>query len=268
MEVKKRLATYMFLFKSSWQETFEYRVSSWVQFTIASVSLVSIFYLWNDVYGSNAELLGYSKKEMITYYILITYLLAALYAYVPISQEIRDGALSKYLTRPIHYFTYHYWRTLSRRLFRLVLGLPILAILLVFFSNHIQIVTNPASYLVLALTIFGAINILFLLDVLIGVIEFWMLYSDTISFVLELIMFFLAGALIPLAFLPDWIQLVGSLLPFQYTGAFLVDAFVGNLSWMQIAKGIAVQTAWTLILGVAVLGLWKRGIKRFEAFGG
>lgn len=259
---------YAFLFKSAWQETLEYRVSSLVQFGIASIFLISTFYLWNDVYGANAELMGYSKREMVTYYILITYLLSAIYANVPVAYEIREGELSKYLTRPMNYFSYHYWRSLSRRLFRIVLGLPVLAVLVLLFSSHIQLITNPISYLVLAVTVIGAINILFLIDVLIGIIEFWMLYSDILSFVLEIFLFFLAGALIPLAFLPGWIQILGTVLPFKYIGAFLVDAFVGNLSWVEIAMGIGIQTIWTIILAILVAILWKRGIKKYEAFGG
>lgn len=268
MGLKRQCAIYSFLFRSSWQETFEYRVSSWIQLGISSFFLISIFFLWNDVFGESAELLGYSKKEIVTYYVIITYLFYSIYAYVPVSVEIRNGELSKYLIRPVQYFTYHYWRSLSKRILRLLLGLPVFFVFALVFSNYFQIVTSPVAYLVLLVTLFGAINILFLLDVMIGLIEFWFLYSDAITFITELLVFFLAGTLIPLAFLPNWIQFIARVTPFQYTGAFIVDAFVGNLTWAQIMSGIAIQTIWTIVLLLVVNILWVRGIKRYEAFGG
>lgn len=259
---------YLVVFKNSWQTTFEYRVNTWVNLGIASITLISTFYLWNTIYIDQTELVGYTKQELITYYILIGYLLASIYVSLPIAGEIRNGELSKYLTKPIGYFLYHYWQTISQRFLRLLLGLPVLIGIGLFFSDHLFIVTNPVSYIFLFLTTLGAIHILFFLDVLVGLLEFWILYSDSLNFMIELIGFFFAGTLIPLAFLPSSVQTIAHFLPFPYIGSFLVESFMQHLSFSKIFHGIGIQLFWIILLFFLTKMVWKQGMKKFEALGG
>ncbi|MBL7058735.1 ABC-2 family transporter protein [Patescibacteria group bacterium] len=261
------LSKYTTVFKNSWQFNLEYRLDTLVRFLIALISLISVFYLWNDIFADKAEMLGYSKDQIVTYYIIVGYLFASIYAGLPTAQEIQDGSLSIYITKPISFILYSYWQSLAKKVFRLIIGLPIILFIFFIYSDNLYLVTDPKAYLILIITIFFAINILFLFDILIGFIEFWMMHSASIVMITDSIVAFFAGTLIPIVFLPNYIQQIANYLPFKYTGFFLIDAFLGRLGTEEIIFGIGIQIAWTLALMLIVKIVWIQGLKKYEAVG-
>jgi len=262
-----RFAKYLITFKNVLQNEMEFRANTVVRFLISMIMLVSALYLWNDVFSGRAEIAGYTKEQLVTYYILVSFIMAAIFSGLPVSEEIQRGNLSAYITRPINYIFYQYWHSLGRKTFRLMVGLPILIAVFVIFKDYVYIITDPYAYLVLAVSVFLALNLLFLIDILINFLEFWFTNSFAINFIFDMSIGIFAGTLIPLAFLPVWVVSIGNFLPFQYTGAFLVDTFLGRLSTEQILLGIGMQLFWTLLLAVFAQLIWARGLKRYEAYG-
>ena len=211
--------------------------------------------------------MGYTKKQILTYYLVVSYLFACIYVYLPVASEIQTGFMSIFLTKPINYLWQHYWRTLARTFFRQLIGLPVVILLFYLLRDHIFIVIDPWAYLTLVLTILGAINILFLIDVLLSLVEFWVFNAESLKFGTDTIAKFLAGSMIPIIFLPGLIQTIANFLPFKYTGVFLIDAFLGKISTLGILQGIAVQVLWTVILVCIVKIVWRQGLKKYEAVG-
>jgi ABC-2 type transport system permease protein len=262
-----KIDKYLRAFSLSWQYQLEYRLNNLVHILVAAVSLISIFYLWNDVFSGRAVVAGYSRQQIVTYYVIVGYLFASIFRVIPVANEIQTGFISIYLTKPISYIFYTYWQSLAARLFRLVAGLPVLVLVLIVLHRHLFLVTDPLAYLWLLLAAFGAINILFLCDLIVGMMEFWFQYSDSLTTITDSIIRFFAGTLLPVALLPIAVQQVGYWLPFRYTGTFIIDAFMGRLSAGQIALGIGVQLIWTGLLALAAAAVWQRGLKRYEASG-
>ncbi|MDF1497036.1 MAG: ABC-2 family transporter protein [Patescibacteria group bacterium] len=261
------LAKYFIAFKNVLQSEIEFRANTLIRFFISLITLVSIFYLWNDVFSARAEIAGYTKEQIITYYILITFILASVITFSPVADNIRNGELSMYITRPISYIWYQYWLALAQRFMRVLIGLPILIIIFIIFREHVYIVTNPLSYLILLVTVFSAMNLLFFIDILINFLEFWFTNSWGMNMVFDYISSIFSGALIPLAFLPSWLITIGNFLPYQYTGAFLIDAFIGRISFDQTLLGILIQFVWMIILYIMSRIVWHLGLKRYEAYG-
>ncbi len=261
------LAKYLALFKNSWQNQLEYRLNNLIFIVIAAVSLVSVFFLWNDVFGDRAVLAGYSREKVVTYYVLITFLFASIYRSLNVANAIQTGYLSSSLVQPFNYLWGVYWTSLAERLFRLAAGLPLLLAIFLLWHDHLYFVTDPWTYLVLGLTVLGGINILFLIDLAIDLQEFWFKDAPSLRYMLDMIVRFFSGALIPLALMPPAVNQVGAFLPFSYSGAFIVDAFLGQLPAGRILLGVGVQALWTAGLLAVVLTLWRRGLKRYEAFG-
>lgn len=258
---------YWQIFKNAWIGLLEYRSETVIRLLVALISLISMFYLWNDVFAGRAALAGYSKEQVVTYYILVAYIFASLYAAVPVSAEIQEGQLSTYLLRPVNYLWFHYWQSLARRVFRFVVGLPVIVALFWFLRDYTYFVQDPAAYFVLFIACWGAINILFLVDLLHGLCEFWYTQVDSWGLMIDNMVMFFAGTMIPLSLLPPYFKAISDWLPFKYTGAFLIDGFMGRLTWIQIGTGMLVQSFWTLALAMMVLMVWRRGLKRYEAYG-
>lgn len=259
---------YAAVFKRSWVNMLEYRSETVVRILIALISMISMYYLWNDVFAERAVMAGYSKEQVVTYYLLVSFIFAALYAAVPVSEEIQEGRFSMYLLRPANYLWFNYWQSLARRVFRFLMGLPVLLIFFWLFREHLYFVTNPASYVFLFVSCLGAINILFLIDLLQNLGEFWVTNIDSWSMLVNGITMFFAGAMIPLSLLPTSFRIVSDWLPFRYAGTFLVDGFLGKLSWTEMGWGLLIQAFWTLVmLGLTTI-VWRRGLRRYEAYGG
>jgi ABC-2 type transport system permease protein len=268
MKIRK-LEKYTTAFSNSWQGQFEYRFDTFNRFLIAFISLVSIFYLWNNVYGTSDSINGFTKQQLITYYIIVGYLFSSIACTTPIPDEIISGTITSFITKPINYLLYHYFVTLAKRILRLVLGLPIVILIFYCLREQVYFVSDLQSYILLLLTCFGAINIIYLIDVLLAALEFWYLYgASSIGMITDVIMSFFSGALIPLLFLPGPFQTLADYLPFKYTNYFIVNAFMGKISNKEIFLGLMIQLVWTLALLFLVKLVWRAGLKRYEAYGG
>jgi len=262
-----KLGKYLLTFKNFWQVQLEYRFNTIIHFIIAMISMIGVFYLWSNVFGERAELMGYSKEQIVTYYLIVVYLFAAIFPWIPIAEEIREGRLSVYMTKPISYIAHTYWMNLSKTIFRMVVGLPILILIFIIFREHLFFVTDPIAYLTLIITALGAVNILFLFAVLMALIEFWVKFSETITMVTDIAASLFTGTWIPIVFLPLYIQNIANFLPFKYTGYFIIESFLGRLSFEQLFIGIGIQLLWTFVLLGIVKIVWIRGLKRYEAYG-
>lgn len=258
---------YAAAFKRSWINMLEYRSETVIRILIAMISMVSMFYLWNDVFAGRAVLAGYTKPQIVTYYLLVSYIFASLFAAVPVSEEIREGRITASLLRPTNYLWFQYWQSMARRVFRFVVGFPVLILLFWLLHDYLYFVTDPVAYVVLAVACLGAINILFLVDLFYNLFEFWVTSVDSWSMIVNGLVMFFAGTMIPLTLLPPYIKTIADWLPFRYTGTFLIDGFMGRLSWGEIGMGFLWQTVWTLVFVALVTLVWRRGLKRYEAYG-
>lgn len=262
-----KLAKYILIFKNNWQYEIEYRLNALIWLLVSFITFAVVIFLWNDIYSAQDILGDYDKKQMITYYLITVYLLATIYPGISVTQDIRSGRLSTYLTKPTSYIIYKYVTSLSKRLFRLVFGLPILIIIFFIFNDSLLIVIDPLVYVFFIITILGAINILFLIDLIASFVEFWITYSENVSMLAFLVTTFFSGTLLPLFLFPPWLQSIANWLPFKYTTYFIVNSLVGKSGSIEMLFGIGIQIIWTIVLGFISTLLWKKGLKKYEAFG-
>ena len=78
----------------------------------------------------------------------------------------------------------------------------------------------------------------------------------------------LSGYLIPLSLFPAWLERAARLLPFAYLQAFPVETLTGIRDRHQALVGLATQLGWAAAAWCVLSILWKRGLKRFAAYGG
>src|SRR5437868_5777522 len=102
---------YLTLFGLSWQKQLEVRSDFLFERTRAFSILLSIYFLWSAVLTPGSHLFGYSRDQMLTYVLLMTFLRALVLGCVTdrIPMEIAKGTLSDILLRPISHLGY--WAT-------------------------------------------------------------------------------------------------------------------------------------------------------------
>ena len=107
-----------------------------------------------------------------------------------------------------------------------------------------------------------------LLCLLSGFLTFWLMNSWGLRNIRMAIIAFFSGSLVPLGALPDWMQTLCRVLPFQsivYTPTMI---YMGQYSLPQAAGQIAVQLGWAVLLWIAVRLLSRAAIRRVSSNGG
>lgn len=224
--------------------------------------------LWTAVYESQgAEVIaGLTLADTIWYFLIAEMIELGKFRHDQrISEEVKDGSIAYTLSRPYNYLAYHFFNGLGESVVKMVLifflGMPI--VLLNAGLPSLTLQSLPAILLVL----FLALVLDFCMASSIGLLAF--VTEDTFSFrlIYQKLMFILGGLLIPLDFLPAWLQRIARLLPFSqvtYAPAKLFVAF----EWQLFLNTLALQTFWIAVMGSLLFLQYRWATRRLVVNGG
>ena len=182
-------------------------------------------------------------------------------------QEIKEGTLGLRLLRPIHPLASYSADSLAAMPMRAAVGLPITIGLLIATGGK-DLTHDPANIVIFVVAIAGAWLLNFAVSAIIGTLG---LFIDSSLQVWELWLggfMLLSGYLIPLSLFPPWLEKTARVLPFAYLQAFPVETLTGLRDRHHALIGLGVQFGWAAAAWLALMILWKRGLKRFAAYGG
>jgi ABC-2 type transport system permease protein len=100
-----------------------------------------------------------------------------------------------------------------------------------------------------------------------GLLAFWLPDVWAPRFLSFVILEFLTGALFPLDIRPEPLSTFIRLLPFQYFMYFPVKVYLGQLTVLQMAGGMAVGLVWVGILWYVMAMMWRRGLRKYAGEG-
>lgn len=80
--------------------------------------------------------------------------------------------------------------------------------------------------------------------------------------------FVFSGYLVPLSLFPSWVQKLPHFLPFAYQLSVPVEMIIGKHDAWTALHLLMKQWMVVVALFVCAVVLWRRGIKRYGAFGG
>jgi ABC-type uncharacterized transport system permease subunit len=127
---------------------------------------------------------------------------------------------------------------------------------------------SPGTFLIYLLSLVLAFGISLFLWLLVGMAGFWLLDIGGVRSLILISRDFLAGALVPLWFMPDALRFVVELLPFQAMSFLPAAIFAGQISGRDVVKPLLVQLFWLVALA-AIAGLvWSRAQRKLVIQGG
>jgi ABC-2 type transport system permease protein len=258
------------------QEDMAYRVNYIVGALFRFLPLVTTLFLWIAIYrsreaGGDSEIAGWNLGDMVSYYAFMY--IARGFSSMPgmtrdICNDIKDGALNRYLIRPFSYFWYQVMYRLAHKLvfwFVALLTFPPVFWFLRDYFVHEPTLFESACFLA-SLVIAFVIGICF--SFLVGLLAFWFLEISTFLFVIMVIEFFLSGHLIPLNLLPASVQPFLTFLPFSYEGYWPCAILMGKVPASEMGRVLGVGAFWAVFFFLACQVVWKVGVKRYAAVGG
>ncbi|MCL2012101.1 MAG: ABC-2 family transporter protein [Cystobacterineae bacterium] len=180
--------------------------------------------------------------------------------------EIRHGTLSMRLLKPLSPLFSYAISGLTGLPLRLVVALPVL--LIFFLLGGLRAGAELRLLFLLPLALLGGWLIVLFANMAIGSLA---VFSGSSIRMMEMWMaafFVFSGYLFPLDLFPDWLAFVGDILPFRYQLGFPVQLLTLSLDMKEALLLLGKQWLWVMALGALTWVLWRRGLKRFEAFGG
>ncbi|AEV85901.1 hypothetical protein ACWT_4882 [Actinoplanes sp. SE50] len=107
-----------------------------------------------------------------------------------------------------------------------------------------------------------------LLTMVVGMTAFWTVDNLGIAVLYRFIAAFLAGASVPLTFLPGPLRAFAEALPFRFIVYEPAAIYIGHRGGTAALRGFAVALAWIAVLGVLVAVVWRRAYRKVVVHGG
>ena len=267
------MKAYITYFKLKFISSLQYRSAAWAG--IATQFFFGFVYVMVYIafYESGGTKIPMELSQVVTYLWLNQALLALVNQFSrdqELFKLIRNGEISYELTRPKNIYFMWYFKVIGQRLANVLLRFIPLIIVTSLLPSPFHL-GGPASLLhfllfllslgfgsllVTSLTIFYPIIMLITMNEK-GIVNFIITIADILS-----------GIVVPIPFFPKFLQIISSLLPFQYISDLPFRIYVGNISLYDGVFGMCIQFIWIIIFIVLGNILMKMNLKRITVQGG
>lgn len=264
------LKMYLSLIRIRFLMMLAYRVNYYSGIVIYSLNIGVYYFLWMAIYGDSQSLGGLTPGQMATY-IAIAWMSRAFYFNNldrEIAQEIRDGTVAIELIRPYHYLMVKLFQGFGEGLFRLLLfSLPGMVLVSLIFPISLPGMMD-SSWFYFALSLLGGFLINAQLNILTGLLAFFILNNQGLIRAKRVLVDLLSGLTLPIHFYPEWAQGILSFLPFQAISYSPNMILIGGWSGHEIGKALLIQGIWVILLCLPIQLLWTRARKTLIVQGG
>jgi ABC-2 type transport system permease protein len=180
---------------------------------------------------------------------------------------VRGGQLSARLLRPLHPLFAFSAGHLAALPMRALIVTPVVAALVWRAGDRLAI-GDPRILAIFLASMLGAWLLIFFTMVLLGSTSFF-LESAIGVFEMYLALFaVLSGYLVPQELLPTWVARIARLSPFDSMLAFPLETLIGLRDVGTATRDLATQWGYVVVMAVLGLSVWRRGVRRYVAFGG
>jgi ABC-2 type transport system permease protein len=267
------LTKYLKVFNVGAQNTFVYRWNFILRSVFGIVPLIGTIFLWRAMFGTDtgSQISGYTYSQLIFYFamaIFVENLVSPTDDEWQIAGEIRDGKMSFLLLKPVNYLAYRFTLYASYRLLYTAVLLPGIALIFFFLREHITLPAQGFTWLAFAVSAGLAALIQFFIAYALAMLAFWILEISTVVFIVFSVEYFLSGLAFPLSMLPPMFAGFVKWSPFPYQLYFPVQVFMERVHGQELTTGFAIQAGWAFVMWLLAVGLWRLGIRRYQAVGG
>jgi ABC-2 type transport system permease protein len=233
-----------------------------------AIMLFIFLHLWKAAYAVNGtEQIGEFTLAQMLWYLTVTeaIMLSGPRVSLTVDEEVRTGAITMKLIRPMSYPLATMSNYLGERVVRFAFNLVIGSVVTIALVGPVNI--SPWNWIALALTLPLAFVIDFLCCFLIGLGAFWLEDTFGIFLIYSRLSMMLGGMLVPLEVFPNWCRPILEILPFPNivwgpSHTFL-KAEVGDVLALLLRQGFCVCA---LSLGINIV--WRIALRRVFSNGG
>jgi ABC-2 type transport system permease protein len=253
----------------NWAEQWQYRANLVMYILYWLVSPIIYLAVWTSIANTKGDVSGLTANDFITYYMILlicdqltSNIIVHVFAY-----KVQDGTLSGELIKPIHpMLTNTLVNDIAFKALNMMILTPIWIVLAFLFKPDFASVSINGILLAIPALLLGY-SINFLLSATVTSLAFWTTRVFSLhEFYYALILIF-AGQFVPLKLMPEVIQNIARVLPFQLFMYLPIQMIQGNLSTNEIIQGYITGIIWLAIAFILFRWIWREGVKRFSAVG-
>ena len=256
------------------QNNLAYRFNFFARALFGFIPLIALLSVWRTIYAAKepgATVGPYTLGEMISYYLLATIVNALTAVHDDdwqIANDIRDGAISQFVVKPIDYLWYRLVLFASGRIaYFAVAAVPLMA--LVFLLRHYFVLPpDLATFGLFVVSLVLTALLQFFISYIVAMLAFWVLEVSTFIFIVYAFEFIASGHMFPLDILPPGLARALAFTPFPYELFFPISIYMGKTTGAELVQGLSIQAFWVVVGYACARFAWNRGLRRYAAVGG
>lgn len=261
----KGLRKYKTIFSTSVQNNFTY----FSNFILGTGFFIFILFvlaqLWKAIYTNQSIIEGFTLEKVVWYLIITeTIVLSRSNFANEINDTIKSGDLAYLLIRPYNFIGYHLFNSLGEILPKVIAHLGVGLIIGLILTGTVEL---SAYFPLVFFSILMGVLLNFSLRMVIALTAFWTEDNTAFFFLYSKLIFFIGGMLIPIDFLPEWLQGISRVLPFSYVTYWPARLAV-SFQWQLYFQVLGWQVFY-LGLGLLLANLiYQQGVKQVNVNGG
>ncbi|MEV1059537.1 MULTISPECIES: ABC transporter permease [Micromonospora] len=263
----RRIRAYRSMARMALKSLLAYQTSFLFGMLASAFGVLSMLYLWRSALAAGPRQ-GFDWPQMKAY-LLVAFVVGSLvssYTDYRMANRIQQGDVAMDLVRPVDY----QWSRLAESVGFAVYEAGT-AIVVVLAAAAIFGGMSPPDRDTLPLFILSALLVLplrFGIVYLSGLLVFWTQnYVGVQAARIALITLF-SGALVPLAFLPEWMRVIATYLPFVGMASTPALLYTGSLEGSDATTAVLVQAAWAVALWWLARLMWSAAARKLTVHGG
>ncbi len=264
---------YFSFFRIRFAAGLQYRAAAWAGISTQFFWGIMNMLMYRAFYqsGSNAFPMAF---EQLTSYIWLQQAFLAMFMTWFYDNEIfghiTSGSIAYELCRPCDLYSMWFVKNMAIRLSRVVLRcFPILAVVALLPAPYgISLPASPQAFLMFLVSMGLGFLVLIAFNMLVYISAFYTISPMGIRILVTSVLEFLAGAVVPIPFFPEWLQPVMYALPFGSIQSTPFLIYVGHLEAVAGFSAIGLQAAWLLALVLIGRGMMRHALKKVVVQGG
>ncbi len=262
-------SVYLHIAAKSFQKNLAYRAANLAG--IATNAFFGAIYvlIYIALFQDRGEIGGLDVRDTITYAMLAQSLLMVMSAFGnrELSEAIVKGAIVGDLSRPVDFYLYWAAIDLGRAAYYLIFrGIPTFVIGLLLF--RIRVPADPRTGLLFLATLCTGAAVSFAFRFITNSLAFWTSDARGMMYLVNTVIMFFSGFIVPLNFFPAWLREATLLLPFRGLAHLPISVYLGKADGPALAAALAQQALW--LVGLVLAGRWLLGrmVRRVTLHGG
>ena len=236
---------------------------------LSTVLQFFIFYeIYRALYGG-VEQVGGITMPMVTTNFVLSLGLGTVFSpddyFLP--NKIWDGSISTELLRPISFKGRMIAENVGNSAFNLIFKfIPVLITAML--TTGVNAPADVPCFLLFLLSALLGAGVMFSISFAVQMTSFWLVNIWSLITIKNVFVNVLSGSMIPLWFMPEWMQGVLNFTPFASIYFTPVQIYLGQLSYGEIAVKCAIQLVWIILIYLIGDLLWKKGQRKLVVQGG